>query len=720
MATNATTTTTENAPFVPHGLPDAGLPPAPRRAPTRQPVAPVPLAADPSQSSKPTTYKELFLDAHNDPYAGEYAGIMQPFATTMQALPRNAVRNLVDRVFDKAEAELQAYLVLTHEDDRNYIQLLHRPSVLRSPLSSNEPDERFAFLGDVRGVQPPMLVGWPDGAFNQTNAVNVLSDGAIDTELANAPEVSILGPFENGTAGVTAIRTRKLMYLPAKFVPIALGRILTPRQAWDDVGGAIRAEPVEVQTTLEPIMNWLKASLTLWDHTDYPANHVDLLRPPAIFTPEHQDHVSALVNSDLPTTPPTPPMGGLAPLVGAVNQLTSEVIQTRLVEAERRANASAKTVQQHYGHAVEVLLRLCQAASPSELPPMYLIIANSSKRNLRVNLEQHACQVARNLGLEQYAPTITPDLAAKLSSATFLHYDVNNLEEGIQPFITPAWTAQQREELTAMVAAYDTLQEGATVHLQDLLTLRSVSKVAPPATMLQAQHTGYSFRILLEMMLGQTHDHTLQFANFMHYFVRTLPELEAMHQHRSHLPTLIMRYLQIRFSQWTNYQVNSPSRVPSPNYLDLLERIKHQERGWEPFIPQRYLPSGGPGPTPAQPSQPAARTQVQMPAIAPTPPPTTPSPTALPSTTQRQRINNTNYQPVYQQFRDKNLPLSQVRAHARQANDPIPLNSKGIETCLSYHVFGFCWSNCTRITDHTTQAAGDQAKTVAWCTAHFV
>jgi hypothetical protein len=326
--------------------------------------------------------------------------------------------------------------------------------------------------------------------------------------------------------------------------------------------------------------------------------------------------------------------------------------------------------------------------------------------------------VARALGMEQFAPVITPDLATKISTAYFYHHDVDNLEEGVQPFVTPAWDPQQRQGLMVMMQASDSLQDGASATLQDIMALKNLARISPPATVLQMYHTGQSFRVLLSMILGTAHPHATKFGDFLYHLGRMLPELEALAMRRAHTPLRIVRYIQLRFSNWMNQQLNSQQPVPEPNYHELLDRIRNQEAGWEPQIPYRYLPTGQPGnptpsPTGGQPSGAAP-----APSPAPGPPA---APTGQPQTGARTRVSNTKYDgAAYQQYRDKNMPLAQVRTHAKDASDPIPKNDQGTEVCLSYHVMGFCWSNCSRIGDHRPQTAGERTRTMKWCSTHFV
>lgn len=224
-------------------------------------------------------------------------------------------------------------------------------------------------------------------------------------------------------------------------------------------------------------------------------------------------------------------------------------------------------------------------------------------------------------------------------------------------------------------------------------------------------HAGQAFRVLMCMILGTVHSHSVRFGDFMYHLGRMLPELEALAMRRAHTPMRILRFVQLRFSNWLNLQLVSQQRVPEPDYHSLLDRIRNQEAGWEPQLPSRYLATGQP-PAPAPPTAPPA---------APAPRAGNNPAAGDAATPARTRVSNTKYDSAaYQQFRDKNVPLMQALKHARDASDDVPKNDQGVETCLSYHVMGFCWSNCSRIADHKAQSSGEKARTIAWCTAHFV
>jgi hypothetical protein len=652
------------------------------------------------------SYRDLFLDSTNDPYAGNYAGIMGRFTTTLQPLAASHGVLLRSRIFATAERELQAYLIVTHVEGRGpVVQVLHRPSVLHAPLDSLDDDERFGFMGDTRHGQPPMLVHWPGRATGQTNSVNVLSDTGTDTVLTGDPDLVVLGPFPDAQAGVEAVTTLRSMYLPPKYVPIALGRQLAPRQAWDEIGGLIRNEHTTVTEDLRPILTWLKCTLTRWDATDVPANHLDMPRPPSVFTTAHQDRVHAVLRTDLPTTndaDPTP-VAGLTPLVAAVNLLTSEVVQTRTDEAVRRATGSRKSPDQYYGTAVLTLYRLAHVTSADQLPPIYEIIANTTKKHLRSTLEVHLLGEAQVMGQDQYTPFILPDLATKLADGRFRHFNPDDLAEGIQPFITPAWTPQECADLVQNVGAYDALMDGAAAQLPDIMAMRSMDRIRLPRSVMQAGFHLRSFRILLHSLLGgPSHPLVAEFDQFIHEYQQNEAELESLSVTPLY-PTQILRWVQLRVSGWFNQQLLTPGLIPAPDLCALFDKVRHREP-WQPTIPPRYLPRAPP---------PAAQARAPTHTPAPTPglraPPPAARPPAAPDAARRERVANPTVLPAYQQFRDSAVTLSDVWDRARAADDDIPHNREGVEHCMSFHCLGFCWSNCTRVNDHRVQDAAETA-----------
>ena len=58
---------------------------------------------------------------------------------------------------------------------------------------------------------------------------------------------------------------------------------------------------------------------------------------------------------------------------------------------------------------------------------------------------------------------------------------------------------------------------------------------------------------------------------------------------RPHVPAVITRWVQIRWSNWLAQQWDSNEEIPLPNLVTLLENINDGEP-WEPTFPDGYAP----------------------------------------------------------------------------------------------------------------------------------
>ena len=85
------------------------------------------------------------------------------------------------------------------------------------------------------------------------------------------------------------------------------------------------------------------------------------------------------------------------------------------------------------------------------------------------------------------------------------------------------------------------------------------------------------------------------------------------------------------------------------------------------------------------------------------------------STGRGERCNNPDYQEGFLRFKELGLPVKEVQDKAKAVGKTLPVNRQGVKMCLSYHVLGFCWSNCGKAADHQTPAPTDTQKLMNWC-----
>jgi hypothetical protein len=71
-----------------------------------------------------------------------------------------------------------------------------------------------------------------------------------------SPQDQLLGPFPDNDANTRQCRTRRLMYVPPKFVPMVLNRRLsTPCQLWSEMAQAIIADGAE--DACKELLDWI-------------------------------------------------------------------------------------------------------------------------------------------------------------------------------------------------------------------------------------------------------------------------------------------------------------------------------------------------------------------------------------------------------------------------------------------------------------------------------
>ena len=85
------------------------------------------------------------------------------------------------------------------------------------------------------------------------------SAAAIDTSLSGDANLTLLGPYGTGYAGVEKIRCRKNVYVPAPYVGLLLCADLTMVESWNCFRGAIVDAAAEY--ACRPLINWLRAAI---------------------------------------------------------------------------------------------------------------------------------------------------------------------------------------------------------------------------------------------------------------------------------------------------------------------------------------------------------------------------------------------------------------------------------------------------------------------------
>ena len=100
---------------------------------------------------------------------------------------------------------------------------------------------------------------WDPIYLHLSPVVYVPSAAAIDTSLSGGANITLLGPYGAGDAGVEIIRCHKTVYVPAPYVGLLLCADLILVEAWNCLRGAIvDAVP---EDTCRPLIDWLRAAI---------------------------------------------------------------------------------------------------------------------------------------------------------------------------------------------------------------------------------------------------------------------------------------------------------------------------------------------------------------------------------------------------------------------------------------------------------------------------
>ena len=89
------------------------------------------------------------------------------------------------------------------------------------------------------------------------------------------------------------------------------------------------------------------------------------------------------------------------------------------------------------------------------------------------------------------------------------------------------------------------------------------------------------------------------------------------------------------------------------------------------------------------------------------------------------QVVNLNYNATkFASFKELGLMVRDVITRAETAGHPPPKNDRGLDMCVTFHVKGFCNSNCRRHADHSppgpARNPAEEARLHAWCVTCYV
>ena len=695
---------------------------------------PPPLLNGPAQATT-ALYREFFADARNDPFSGNYAEALRPYAINANNTMTPAQVSTL--AVNCRNQNVPTAFLLLHQDDSKihiYLQLDRLDPRFGFPASPFD-DRLFVGKGELHHGNH-QIVEWQLEYFHQTGNIQVPTSQAIDTALAHDNNVNLLlGPFNAGAADINTIRTRNTCYVPPVYVPLFLAEPLTPRQAWETVQAQIVTDNrVEA---CQPLIDFLRCCITISNVGNEPlvAN-----LPPYVpmATPYLLDRRRAIIERDFPFLSQNAAVLQQTAIAGQLGLLVDETRAGRIAETERKAAERNKTPDVFLGPAgLTRLLRYCQVGNMALLPQFWASVSRTPKSQQLSILQWEINRVKLELNEPDLPFVVSASLWEAIKSLQWEMTTNDAVNTGVNPFLLGDHDVTQALNQQSI---YEMLHgDGASPSLNDAAALMK-SKAGAPKLIFNARQQIRRFEILNRIILGNAHPLCNALNIMSNRMISSEHMLHQRHQQHLLLPTLICKKVAVQASNWYKNQACTPTPHPAPILHQLFLDIE-EDNHWIPSTPASFLQLLGLSyfSTPSYtPITPITINPSSLPPSLPSPTSTTPitnnnnTPTTSPNNTtnnstrtqqqQQQRVVNTTFNlDLFNAYREAPVTCRAVRQ--RIANNELPAlplsKIDGQAMCLALHAKGTCNNACGRKADHVSYTKEEYAPLAAWCQEHF-
>ena len=629
---------------------------------------------------EPATYAELY-QGMPDVLAGEYQAFLNAFSPESDQAPAT----LRDSVLAAGSEVPKVFLCLTNNPPR--VMVLHRPTRYAPTLglACRWDEHVYAFATDVGAGNMVSVRNWPADAFARSVIVHVPTMGEMDNQWATDQAADCLGPYAAGLANTEPLRARFLCPVPQAYSHrVLVRRVFTPREFWTDVIHQVIADGR--QAACQTLIDWARvASVLRPDVGNGP-------QPPAIAQPEPDApaadetllrRVWSWVLSDLPALAGRTGTAAAA-TAHAMAGLQVEFAQQRADAAAARAAASApKTPSAKYPQTVGGIRRICEAPTDADLPQLWHVLANASKKEGIQAVQALVDTRADTVGL--VPPVITPELYTRINEARFGTATVDDLTAGLSPFLITVGASDEAMSARGRAATFAVLQGAEAA--PDLAEIRELTTAAPymVQTLTKSLYVYKGYSVLLDIVLGIPHRVSTHFRDsFVPAYERKLMDIEGQFS-PSELPAyipLFLRHTQLEMMSYFNDAALEGANAALPDVEDLIRIITRRRWTILPTLPAGlFAPRASPAPAPT-PSPPRGSGGSGG---APTGTPSTPVTNTTPVTALIQRWGN---------------HTGTLRSVTGSSATKPRTDDGSAELCLSYHLRGACNTDCRRRASH--------------------
>jgi hypothetical protein len=433
------------------------------------------LALPVPQAHGACTFAQLYDDASKDPFKRNYERIMERFDPDRNDAVRDDV--LFQQAVSLGGTTLRAYLCCGITLNVPKIYCVHLPTKFVAAMDGTTTpwdDRSFAFLGDiVRGLITTIM--FLDDAFDEITIRTRTIDYMVQhqEELTDAPFFPMATPQDDQSEEIT---TRKLMFLPAVYVPLLINsRGYTAKEVWASLYPAILQR--QELNTCAPLLKWLQVASTgavrLPALIGDPVTSIRLISPPAdevLLAHRHE-----LLHQVLPalSAPPQSLETALSHMATALINQTNDQRQAReqrfVDEQEPKLPSTRFTV------TLPVLMEYLQVDDERNLPEIWHSWSNCTKRQelqvLRDTLDAFPRTPA---AYSTTVPLVTARLTQDMLNFNFVGHSADDLSGGLHPFIIADSNTEQRQSNLEVARLYGLLTSGeAMCSLADLETLQA-------------------------------------------------------------------------------------------------------------------------------------------------------------------------------------------------------------------------------------------------------
>lgn len=392
-----------------------------------------------------TTPPATFLDKYTDPTSNPFGTDPSPgftlFQTAAAAWNLATVLNVVVMAGDTPPKSFIGLVPFVGEN-AGRTRVVHSPQRYPNALgvTSTHDNLSYAFTGDITAGTAVTVV-FDDDSFGLTAApaftiFDTLA-GAVAYYTAN-PAEALLPEATSGAAGTTDVRVPTFIWVPPQLIPQLLTTQLTP---WALIMSVLQPMDATLQTHCATFIQWAIAAATRRATADTSSpllqanDSVVPLGEPCFL--EWRKNTIELMLPGLRVTIVPGLSTATTNIANLVGDLVTEQRNTR-ADATRACTAASQpcTVSEHFKtYLTQRLLQLTGCTAEADLPQLWTQVAAAGGKRERETIDANLHEMAQHLEFTHLVPIATPDLTKKITSLRLAGSNMDNLAEGLNPFI---------------------------------------------------------------------------------------------------------------------------------------------------------------------------------------------------------------------------------------------------------------------------------------------